>query len=97
MTTFYRITCKFGCGTVEVSPRYPRQSVIGSIGKCPACGKGQVFHSGSRIRVTDTAHDCLAQCFHAKGDTCACECGGHCHGLGFCDPSQHRSKLAVPA
>lgn len=95
-TTFYRVNCE-ACGTVELEGSWPR-SVSARIARCPKCNERRTFrtNAANRVRVTETTtHECDTACTHAKGDTCACECGGHCHGLGECDPSRHRSKFAA--
>lgn len=35
-----------------------------------------------RVKATLTDAPCVASCWHAEGDVCACSCGGKNHGIG---------------
>lgn len=66
------------CAKVYRASRYVRTY----LGSCEDCRIGDWTPTirWSRVKATVTATECDAVCTSAKGDKCACSCGGDNHG-----------------
>ena len=87
-----RINCQT-CGSLqpemsveEAEARFPNPFVTWICthsSRCATCGTFAKGNKGRRIiRVKASTKVCDDSCLYARGDTCACNCGGKNHGMG---------------